>query len=497
MTVLPHRAHSRVVLIGTSDFRHADRLPPLPAVHNNLADLERALCDPETGIVDRAQCTVLDTPDSVTSLMQRLRRPVGQAEDLLVVYYSGHGIRHEHRHELYLTVHDTDPAMLAGTAVPFEWLKEAIEDSPARTKLLILDCCYSGLAVGAMSAGEEVRDIRVAGTSVITSSPGNQISHSPPGDEYTAFSGELITLLRNGSNLPGVPLTVAELYRSLVAAMNRRDLPKPKFKSTDTSSDLLLRRVPEPRLPEPPSVKPEAAKPEAAGLVAEVPVAEVPSVAEVPPIVDAPAIPMPGVVKPLTRFPSLATPKPRVRSVAKKRAVPTESDGVPAQRSTEKVEDERPETVARPAASRLTPVLWVVFFMGFPVSLGGILSAITAEPPEGDPKDLLFGLVWLGASALIILLIRFRFAPRRAGRQVGHVEALRITLVEPVSRWPRYVIGPALGFSLLMAVVAPFADVTSTTPGSISGFATQCMMLLMFLMLSATFVAALRVRARA
>jgi len=60
--------------------------------------------------------------------------------------------------------------------------------------VLILDCCYSGMAVGAMSTGAiDVREVAVGGTAVITSSPPNKISLSPPGDRHTAFTGELIT----------------------------------------------------------------------------------------------------------------------------------------------------------------------------------------------------------------------------------------------------------------------------------------------------------------
>jgi hypothetical protein len=262
MPALPQRELSRAVLIGTSDFQHSERLPSLPAVRQNLTDLCDALTNGDTGILDREQCVLIDTPDSPASLMSRLRRAANQAEDLLLVYYAGHGVRHDIHDDLYLTVRETDPDGLDGTAVPFAWLRDVIEHSPSRTRLLVLDCCYSGLAIGSMSSGGvDVRDVQVSGTCVITSSPRNKISHSPPGERRTAFSGELISLLTNGPRLSEEQLTVQVLFRGLVAAMTNRQLPEPKMRAGDLSGDLLLRRPSGTRKPPPPPPPPPPPRP--------------------------------------------------------------------------------------------------------------------------------------------------------------------------------------------------------------------------------------------
>lgn len=252
MSDLPIPELSRAILIGASSFTG---LPDLPAVNNNLADLASALTDPATGILLTDRCTTLLSPDSTAMFMTRLRAVTCQTEDLLLVYYAGHGIRDQfHEDRLYLALRETDPEGPDGTAVSFASVRDAIQDSPARAKVLILDCCYSGMAVGAMSTGAiDVREVAVGGTAVITSSPPNKISLSPPGDRHTAFTGELITLLNQGLRIPGEPLTVRTAYRALQVALAKRQLPHPKLKVTDTSSDILLRRTPPP--PPPPPVE--------------------------------------------------------------------------------------------------------------------------------------------------------------------------------------------------------------------------------------------------
>lgn len=263
MLDLPIPELSRAVLIGASRFTG---LPALPAVHNNLLDLAEALTNPQTGILQASSCTIVDTPDSTAAFMRMLRTAAKQAEDFLLVYYAGHGVRDQiHDERLYLAVRETDPDGPEGTAIPFEAVRDVIEDSRARTRVLILDCCYSGLAMGAMSTtAVDVQEVAVGGTAVLTSSPKNKQSLSPPGDRHTAFTGELITLINGGTRIPGEALTVDTAFRSLRAVLARRRLPEPKLKLTDTSGAILLRRtsLPPPKPAPPPLVWQKHTSPE-------------------------------------------------------------------------------------------------------------------------------------------------------------------------------------------------------------------------------------------
>jgi hypothetical protein len=255
-------------LVGAGRF--AD-LEELPAVGHNLTDLAAALTDKDTGILPPDRVTIVADPDSPGRMMRELRAAARQAEDFFLVYYAGHGVRHPRRHErLYLAVRETESDGPDGTAVSFESVRDVIEDSMARTRVLILDCCYSGMAVGAMSGSPvDAHEVAVGGTAVMTSSPPNSISLAPPGDRHTAFTGELITLLREGSRVPGEPLTVGTAFRSLQSVLAERKLPAPKLRVTDTSSDILLRKPPPPPPPEPavPQPVPPARQPGLAGVL--------------------------------------------------------------------------------------------------------------------------------------------------------------------------------------------------------------------------------------
>jgi hypothetical protein len=76
-------------------------------------------------------------------------------------------------------------------------------NSPAMNKVLILDCCFSGRAIQALADNDSViyGQIEISGACTISSTSANRIAIMLPGERYTAFTAELLSLLRDG--LPG------------------------------------------------------------------------------------------------------------------------------------------------------------------------------------------------------------------------------------------------------------------------------------------------------
>jgi len=97
----PDPERCRAVLFGTSDYRDAANLPPIPAVRKNLDDMRAVLSDPNIGLFKADHCTlILDEPD-LFALGHQLQEAMTSAEDVLLVYFAGHGIIGR-RHDLYL-----------------------------------------------------------------------------------------------------------------------------------------------------------------------------------------------------------------------------------------------------------------------------------------------------------------------------------------------------------------------------------------------------------
>ena len=239
---LPDPRRSRAVLIGTGRYAD-DKLPDLPVVRRTIGDLAAALTDPVYGVVPQNHCTVLEDQADIRLIGRHLRSAASQAEDLLLVYFVGHGLVAGRRHELYLGLPDSEWAEPEFNSLEYDKLRSAVLDSAAATKIIILDCCFSGRVVSEAMADpvtEMVGQIEVDGTYVLASAGRDQVALIQPGEDYTAFTGRFLHLLRNG--VPGGPelLTVDYLYRQLVMRMKAEGLSQPQKRGTSTADLLAL-----------------------------------------------------------------------------------------------------------------------------------------------------------------------------------------------------------------------------------------------------------------
>lgn len=153
MTVLPDPGASRAVLIGSSRFDHLEQLP---AVANNLTALADALCLPTSWGLPSQNCVVVSNPASNDEVMAELRSAAKQARDTLLVYYAGHGLIDLHN-ALQLALPKSHQQRVE-SGLPYDYLRQAVLDGPAERQVIVLDCCFGGLALGAMAGTPELVD---------------------------------------------------------------------------------------------------------------------------------------------------------------------------------------------------------------------------------------------------------------------------------------------------------------------------------------------------
>jgi hypothetical protein len=65
-----------------------------------------------------------------------------------------------------------------------------VQDSPAANRVLILDCCFSGRAIEAMTEPNSIvaGQIDITGVYTLTSASANQPANAPAGEKYTVFT---------------------------------------------------------------------------------------------------------------------------------------------------------------------------------------------------------------------------------------------------------------------------------------------------------------------
>jgi ABC-type phosphate transport system substrate-binding protein len=237
-------ASSRAVLIGSHTYRNMD---DLPAVENNVKQLGELFREPALWGMPEGHCAELLQPtrDDVFDIVHKA---AAGAMDTLVLYFAGHGLADPDSGELYLALHDSHQERL-DKAVRYEDLRRVLlkpasmGGTRARRKVVILDCCWSGLALGGAMA-----DVRgyigaragIEGTFVLTATAATRQALAPPGKRYTAFTGELIEAVSQG--IPSAPelLSMADLYDHLDASLTAKSLPRPQQGNRNTAGHISL-----------------------------------------------------------------------------------------------------------------------------------------------------------------------------------------------------------------------------------------------------------------
>jgi hypothetical protein len=163
------------LLIGNAVFDSKESFSHLRTPENDARDLARVLgryCGFETDML-------------VNATSETIRRAVdglfGKAErgDLVLMYYSGHGIRDRAgRH--YLIARDTHPKLLLSSGVWETFIHAAMSQSRSRHRVIILDCCFSGAFIQGRTKGDDVsipiRELKGEAEAILTSSSTIQYS---------------------------------------------------------------------------------------------------------------------------------------------------------------------------------------------------------------------------------------------------------------------------------------------------------------------------------
>ncbi|WP_406403043.1 caspase family protein [Streptomyces sp. NBC_00879] len=223
------------MLIGTSAY---DFLEDLPAVSNNLNSLAEALCGPTSWNLRQDNCGVVANPASAEAAMDSIRDATATARDTLLVYYAGHGLV-DPEGELYLGLPQSRQQRV-DTGLPYNWFRRALLEGQAERTVVVLDCCYSGLALGMMGSSDLAAQADVEGTYLLAAASETRQALAPPGETHTAFTGELLSILATG--IAGGPekLDLDSVFRQLRTALTAKGRPAPQGRGRNSNGRLAL-----------------------------------------------------------------------------------------------------------------------------------------------------------------------------------------------------------------------------------------------------------------
>lgn len=205
------------ILIGNGYFPNELKLQDLHCPLLDVDGLEKVLKTEERGDFNEVVVLKDKRRDEVEHSLNKILNKA-KKNDLLVVYYSGHG-KQSKSGQLYLTSLNTEVEVLNTTAVGLNKVYELINDSACQKIVLILDCCYSGAAgkafKGDIDSVLKQVNTKSRGTYLITASTEIQVAQENPEDNYSLFTKHLIKGLETGdADKDGDGwITIDELYQ--------------------------------------------------------------------------------------------------------------------------------------------------------------------------------------------------------------------------------------------------------------------------------------------
>lgn len=235
------------LLIGVS--KYGEDLDNLSAPLYDVKAMQRVLANPNLGgfeVEITLDPDLLEMQEKIESLFERSSK-----EDLILLYFSGHGITDDNNH-LYLTTRNTLKKRYRSRSVPARFIQNLSDSAYAKRQVIILDCCYSGaFSEGWQHKGEVKLDLKQElgkeGRVVLTSSSATQVSYQQNNAELSLYTQFIVEGIEQGAadtNQKG-EVTVQELHRY---AKQKVQAQKPKLKpdiivADAEGYDIVLSRV--------------------------------------------------------------------------------------------------------------------------------------------------------------------------------------------------------------------------------------------------------------
>lgn len=230
---------SRVILLGTSVYDNSS-LGDVPAVKHSMRGMYAMLTSPRHGGWPEDRVEFWLDRGNARAVAKDLRELAKATAGVFIFYFVGHGTLIE-GDQLCLMLTDTEDDDPDLTGLELLQVSRALGHSSAQTNMVILDCCYANRAIGYMAG---------AGAPTVESTPGTytltatnrlqQLAKWSGQDDQTptAFTGELLTLIRAGKNDGPEWLSLNDFYPSLRKRLIDLDLPRP----SNDASDMAVRQ---------------------------------------------------------------------------------------------------------------------------------------------------------------------------------------------------------------------------------------------------------------
>jgi len=182
----------KALVVGVSNY-YISGAPNLPFCMNDVNAMKKALHNglklERNDVITCGSLGDVKKNEFINALSQLTT--LTDENDIMIFYFSGHGAKIENQHYLVFS----DGLIITQDIIEFF---EAVQ---ARSKIIFLDCCYSGNfsvnKTSTFSIEQTVAEFQGKGYAVLSSSNSNQVSYGHPDKPISVFTGFLCEVLQD------------------------------------------------------------------------------------------------------------------------------------------------------------------------------------------------------------------------------------------------------------------------------------------------------------
>jgi hypothetical protein len=221
-------SRSRAILISNAVFTD-EMIEDLPAAAGCAPAMQALLTSELCGWpADRVE--ILENVATRDALARKLVELTKGIQDVLLLYYVGHGMRIPNG-QLALALRDTgrDPELVPHTAIAYKDVAGILRGCKAKTKLVILDCCYAELGnkESDQLQSDDIHAVPVDGLYSIWASNEWEAAKSPTSGGLTYFTDAFIEVIRTGIPGGSPELTIDQIFLEVRAKLLDASRPEP------------------------------------------------------------------------------------------------------------------------------------------------------------------------------------------------------------------------------------------------------------------------------
>ncbi|PTA42834.1 ATP-binding protein [Micromonospora sp. RP3T] len=222
----------RALLICNSLYDSGASLSNLRGPRADGLELRDALLHAETGVFGHVELLAEHRFGEMAVAVNRFFAEARE-DDILFLYFSGHGLSRSR--QFYICARDTDINLLPATALSGYQLNTCIDESLARCKVLIFDCCHSGAFKGTPGAEEMAEQLAGEGRFVLTATaPTGLAKDSETAGRPSPFTRALVDGLRGSAGDADGDgyIDLDDLYAFLLSALPEEAEPQRRWEGS-------------------------------------------------------------------------------------------------------------------------------------------------------------------------------------------------------------------------------------------------------------------------